>query len=126
MYISREAMQKINEIEDLLCGTIMVHMFDQTVLRKKNNMNSKGVYFEDEDAPSVSKAKVVKVCSQLPEELKNLLNNKFVMANIYSGKDYWKNDHTGELLILMNVEGILSILKSKNNKKKKEYKNDER
>lgn len=118
MNISKEAFKKINEIEDILCGTVLVHMYDKTILNKKRATQGNGVYFEDEDAPTVTKAKVVKICSQLPENIKIALEQKYVMANIYSGKDYWRNETTGELLVLMNLEGILSILKNHKKVKK--------
>lgn len=117
MFISKEASIKVNEIDDLLCGTVLVHMIDPKVVAKKNAKNSKGVYFDDEDAPTIAKAKIVKVSRSLPEEVRNLLNDRMAMVNIYSGKDYWRKDETGELLILMNLEGILSVLKSKKKNK---------
>ncbi|MGL4866946.1 MULTISPECIES: hypothetical protein [Bacteria] len=122
MFMSREASIKVQEIDDLLCGTILVHMLDPKIIAKKNSKNSKGVYFDDEDAPSITKAKIVKVSRSLPEEMRMFLENKLAMVNIYSGKDYWKNDETGELLILMNLEGVLSVLKSNKKGKKIEKK----
>lgn len=122
MFMSKEASMKVQEIDDLLCGTVLVHMLDPKVMAKKNSKNSKGVYFDDEDAPSITKAKIVKVSRSLPEKMRMFLENKLAMVNIYSGKDYWKNDETGELLILMNLEGILSVLKSNKKGKKIEKK----
>lgn len=125
MNMSPGAQREINQIDSLINGTVLVHLFDESILKRKSTVVGQGVgrnavysSMDQEDPQLNSIAKVAKIADDLPEELVNKLQGKRVKVNYYSGKTYWKDDQTGELLVLMNVTGILSIIKGNKKKKK--------
>lgn len=116
--ISREAKFQINQIKELLCGTILVHLYDPEIMNRRTSVvgDKKPFLNIDQNDPVLNaEGTVVKVAFDCHEKIRTLLTNKPVKINYYSGKTYWKDHKTGELLILTNIDGILSVLKEEDN-----------
>lgn len=124
MNMSPDAQREVSQIDTLINGTVLVHLFDESTLRRKTTLVGKGVgrnavytSMDQEDPDLNAVAKVMRVADDLSVEMIEKLKGSKVKVNYYSGKTYWENKQSGELLVLMNITGILSILKG--NKRKK-------
>lgn len=106
--------EQLEHVDDLLCGTVLVYFRDQNVVnRKASRSKVAGVYstLDQDDELKNGLGKVVAIDSSIPKEVADRIKDKLVKVNYYSGTTFFEDKDSGDILSLINIEGILCTYK---------------
>lgn len=119
-YLSREAIEKVNVLENTLNGSILIYSRNLKKQEEQNNKVSvsRGLWEtepevrrkDDKENSLAILAQIIMVADDAPEYYKNLIG-RTVMVNGMVGKTYWLSSNKVEELTWIDPTAIFALVK---------------